>query len=95
MMRMSTSKHVPQRCCVACRRVAPKRELVRIVASPEGIMVDETGKKKGRGAYICPVLECWETALKKDKLPHSLHRSITTEEKAGICEYLEKLERSI
>ena len=92
---MNTSKHVPQRCCIACRRVAPKQELIRIVASPEGVMVDETGKKKGRGAYICPVLECWETALKKEKLNHSLHRVVTAEEKAGISEYLKELERSI
>ncbi len=81
MMRMNTSKHVPQRCCIACRRVAPKQELIRIVASPEGVMVDETGKKKGRGAYICPVLECWETALKKEKLNHSLHRLLRLKRK--------------
>ena len=92
---MSISKHVPQRSCVACRRVAPKQELVRIVASSEGVVVDETGKKKGRGAYICPSLECWDLALKKDKLSHSLRRSVTAEEKAGISEYLKELESSI
>lgn len=95
MMRMSTSKHVPQRCCIACRRIASKQELVRIVASPDGVMVDESGKMKGRGSYICPVPECWDTALTKGKLSHALHRSITDEEKAGIREYLEKLERSV
>jgi predicted RNA-binding protein YlxR (DUF448 family) len=92
---MSISKHVPQRSCIACRKTAPKKELVRIVAGPEGVMVDETGKKKGRGAYICPELDCLQAALKKEKLDRSLRRHVTAEEKAGICEFLEKMKRSV
>jgi hypothetical protein len=58
------NKHVPQRTCVGCREVLPKKELIRIVRTSEGIMVDPTGKLNGRGAYIHTRKECWERALK-------------------------------
>ena len=53
-------KHVPERMCVACRRRRPKRELLRVVLTPEGPVIDPSGKKPGRGAYVCPDQpECW------------------------------------
>ncbi|WP_018466954.1 YlxR family protein [Calidithermus timidus] len=53
-------KHIPERMCVACRRRRPKRELLRIVLTAEGPVIDPTGKKPGRGAYVCPdQAECW------------------------------------
>ena len=60
-------KKVPMRTCIACKACKPKKELVRIVKSEEGIVLDRTGKKNGRGAYICDSLEC-VTKLKKGKL---------------------------
>ena len=60
-------KKVPMRTCIACKACKPKKELVRIVKSEEGIVLDRTGKKNGRGAYICDNAECI-AKLKKGKL---------------------------
>lgn len=58
-------KKIPMRMCVGCREMKPKKELVRVVKSPEGeISVDFTGKKSGRGAYICRSNECFSKAKK-------------------------------
>ncbi len=73
------ARHVPQRTCIACRRVKPRRELVRLVRTHSGeIEVDATGKKEGRGAYICPDLSCLEKALKGKYLEVTLRTGITT-----------------
>ena len=78
-------RHIPLRTCVACRQVKPKKELIRIVRSPSGeIEVDETGKKSGRGAYLCRNRACWEIALTKRCLEHALETEITVEEKGGL-----------
>ena len=60
-------KKVPMRTCIACRACKPKKELIRIVKSEDGIVLDRTGKKNGRGAYICDSAECI-AKLKKSKL---------------------------
>ena len=60
-------KKVPMRTCIACRENKPKKELIRIVKSGEDISLDFTGKKNGRGAYICNDKGCMEK-LKKQKL---------------------------
>jgi predicted RNA-binding protein YlxR (DUF448 family) len=81
-------KPVPQRTCVACRTRRPKRELVRIVRTPEGeVAVDETGKRSGRGGYLCPTPSCWESALVKGRLDRALRTKLTEEEKARLREY--------
>ncbi len=81
-------KHIPQRTCVACRTVRPKRELVRVVRTPEGsVAVDETGKQNGRGAYLCPTRACWETALSEGLLNRALRTNLTEEMKARLGEY--------
>ena len=59
-------RKIPMRQCVGCREMRPKKELVRVVKSPEGeISLDLTGKKNGRGAYVCPNAECLKKARKK------------------------------
>lgn len=60
-------KKIPMRTCIACRTVKPKKELIRIVKSEDGISLDRTGRKNGRGAYICDDAECI-AKLKKGKL---------------------------
>lgn len=60
-------KKTPMRTCIACRAVKPKRELIRIVKSGTEISLDRTGKKNGRGAYICDDIECLNK-LRKGKL---------------------------
>ena len=62
---MQKQRKIPQRQCVGCRTMKDKKALVRIVKTPEGeICVDATGKKSGRGAYICPNAECLQKARK-------------------------------
>lgn len=77
-------KHVPQRTCVACREVLPKRGLVRLVRTPEGVVIDPTGKKTGRGAYLHDKRSCWEKALKSDLLERALKTELTIEERERL-----------
>ncbi len=76
-------KHVAQRTCIACRKTKPKRDLVRVVLLAEGgIAVDETGKRNGRGAYLCRNYTCWEQALKRGTLNRALHVDLQPEDVA-------------
>lgn len=62
--RQTRRRHVPQRSCVVCRQKRDKRQLTRIVRTPEGqVVVDPTGKRAGRGAYLCERAQCWDQAL--------------------------------
>ena len=71
-------KHVPQRMCVACREHSAKRTLIRLVRTPEGTAeVDPTGKRNGRGAYLCDRPECWEKALKTGLLSRALNITLS------------------
>lgn len=64
-----TNKKIPMRQCVGCREMKPKRELIRVIRTSEDeILIDATGKKNGRGAYICPNRECLEKADKNKGL---------------------------
>jgi len=86
--RTQRRKHQPQRTCVACRTVRPKRELVRVVRTPEGrVMVDDTGKRSGRGAYLCRQRLCWETALAQRRLNYALKTTLTPEAETQLREY--------
>ncbi len=72
---MQKPRKIPQRQCVGCREMKDKRVLLRIVRTPEGeILLDSTGKKSGRGAYVCPDLEC----LKKARRSKALERAFDT-----------------
>ena len=67
------TKKIPLRMCTGCMEMKPKKELIRIVKSPEGeVSVDLTGKKAGRGAYICKSKECLEKAFKTKRLSRNL-----------------------
>ena len=62
-------KRIPMRKCTGCNEMKPKKELVRVVKSPEGeISLDLTGKKSGRGAYICRSMDCLRAARKARRL---------------------------
>jgi predicted RNA-binding protein YlxR (DUF448 family) len=66
-------KHIPQRTCIACRRTDAKRGLMRVVRDAEGhVALDPTGKRAGRGAYLCHEPACWEQALKRQALVRAL-----------------------
>jgi hypothetical protein len=84
---------VPQRTCVACRRTSAKRELVRIVRTPEGsVEVDPTGKRSGRGAYLCPTPDCWRLAVQKGRLDRALKTSVSARDKEALLQYAQSLE---
>ena len=69
---MMKTKKIPMRMCLGCGETKPKRELIRVVKSKEGdISLDLTGKKSGRGAYICKSVECFEKARKARKFERS------------------------
>lgn len=81
-------KHIPQRTCVACGRIRPKRELIRLVRIADGgVEVDGDGKKAGRGAYLCPAGDCWEVGLKEGRLEHALRTAITPENREQLVRY--------
>ncbi len=70
-------KKIPMRKCMGCNEMKPKKELIRAVKSPEGeISLDLTGKKSGRGAYICPDKKCFQKARKGKRLEKALETAI-------------------
>jgi len=74
------TKKIPQRMCLGCQSRKDKRDLVRVVRTPEGeVLLDKTGKKNGRGAYICPDIACLEQVIKTKRLEKSLEVEISTE----------------
>ena len=83
---MQKPRKIPQRQCVGCREMRDKKALLRIVKTPEGaILLDTTGKKSGRGAYVCPDPEC----LKKARKSRALERALETAIPAEIYDALE------
>ena len=70
-------KRIPMRMCVGCREMKPKKELLRIVRTPEGaVCIDRTGKLSGRGAYICRSMECLQKARKTRVLERALDHMV-------------------
>lgn len=73
-------KKIPMRQCLGCREMKPKRELIRVVRSPEGaISIDLRGKANGRGAYICPDTQCLKKAIRAKALARALEVEIPQE----------------
>ncbi len=83
-------KHIPQRTCVGCRTVLPKRSMVRLVRRPEGILVDPSGKLSGRGAYLHALRGCWEKGL-KGSLANALKVSLTSDDVDRLGAYMQTL----
>jgi uncharacterized protein len=89
-------KHVPLRTCIACRMNRGKRELVRVVRTPEsGVQIDATGKMAGRGAYVCRARHCWSQALGGRKLDAALKTTLTSEERAALEAFAATLPESV
>ena len=73
-------KKIPLRMCTGCMEMKPKKELIRVVKSQDGdVSVDLTGKKAGRGAYICKNIECLEKAIKSKRIEKSFETKISEE----------------
>jgi hypothetical protein len=83
---------LPERTCVACRVSRPKRHLVRLVRTAEGtVEVDKTGKRAGRGAYLCPAQVCWRLARTRKSLDQALAVPVGAEAWAALDAYAERL----
>lgn len=81
------TKKVPLRQCIGCQEMKEKKNMIRVIKTPEDeIQLDATGRKNGRGAYICPNIECFQKARKTKGLERSLKTAIPTE----VYEALEK-----
>ena len=82
-------KHVPQRTCIACHKAKPKLQLIRLVyCSASGLVeIDESGKKSGRGAYLCSIRDCWVRRLSKNRLERALRGRIDANNWAGIVRF--------
>jgi predicted RNA-binding protein YlxR (DUF448 family) len=81
-------RRIPQRTCIGCRMTSAKREFVRIVRTPDGrVEVDPTGKKPGRGAYLCRQRGCWEAALRRDQVGRALKTALSAEDRAALAAF--------
>lgn len=81
-------KHVPQRTCIACRSTDAKRELLRLVRTTDGsVEVDPSGKKAGRGAYLCKTQACWDKGLNKKALDFALKITIAPDVRQNLKEF--------
>ena len=83
-------KKIPMRQCLGCREQKPKKELIRVVRSPEGtISLDFRGKANGRGAYVCPDPACLKKAIKQKALERALETAIPEEIYAQLTAQME------
>lgn len=90
---MSTVKKIPQRLCIGCGEMKNKKEMIRVLKTAEdGIVIDETGRKNGRGAYICPSMDCFRKAVKGKGLEHSLKMAIPKEVYETLEKEMERIE---
>lgn len=79
------NKRQPQRTCVVCRTTADKRSLVRVVRTPDdGVHIDPTGKRSGRGAYLCDNPTCWDRVLDSEILDRALRTTLTASDRDRI-----------
>ncbi len=84
-------KHVPQRTCIACRGVAGKRSLLRLVRTPDGVVVDPTGKLPGRGAYLHPDRRCWQAVLRGNRLEQALRTNLSDANRQALLAFMATL----
>ena len=91
---MSTAKKAPQRQCIGCREMKNKRDLIRILkGADDSITIDATGRKNGRGAYLCPSMECFKRAVKGKGLERSFKTAIPKEVYENLEKEMERLGR--
>ena len=100
---MAVNKKIPMRKCVGCGEMKPKKDLVRVVKAPDakdengqvlaagGVSVDATGRKNGRGAYICPSMDCFKKAVKGKGLERSFKQEIPQEVYEKLAKEMERI----
>ena len=87
-------KKIPLRQCIGCGEMKGKKEMIRVIKTPEGeIMMDATGRKNGRGAYICPSSECLKKAIKSKGLERSFKMNIPKEVYEQLTKEMESIDQ--
>ena len=85
---MPRTRHVPERRCISCGQRALKRQLTRIVRTPQGtVHADDSGKSSGRGAYLCNAVACWERGVQKGGLERNLRVNIDPQDRDSLLSY--------
>ena len=88
------TKKLPLRKCTGCQEMKNKREMIRILRTSEGeIVLDRTGRKNGRGAYVCCSMECFEKAVKNRGLERSLKQKVPEETYENLKKEIESIEK--
>ncbi|MFQ5825893.1 MAG: RNase P modulator RnpM [Dehalococcoidia bacterium] len=78
----------PRRTCIGCRQVRGKREIIRLVGTADGgVEIDTTGRRAGRGAYLCLNRDCWSLGLKANRLQYALRMKVNAESLRQLAEY--------
>jgi hypothetical protein len=87
-------KKIPMRQCIGCQEMKSKKEMIRVIRTPEDqVCIDTTGRKNGRGAYICPKNECLARAIKTRGLERSLKMQMPVEVYAQLEEEMKTIDR--
>ena len=89
-MRGEKIKHIPIRTCVGCRNTGPKNNLIRVVTTADGLVIDLSGKANGRGAYLHPARACWEKGL-KGSLSHALKVEFTEKDTKLLVDFMDNI----
>lgn len=85
------TRHIPQRTCIVCRGEKAKQELLRLVCSADGsVVVDPSGRRPGRGAYLCQSRDCWKRALDKGRLERALRAKMSHESRTRLAEFADQ-----
>lgn len=88
----SRLKHVPERTCVSCRTTKPKKEMIRLVLTADSLVeIDLSGKKNGRGAYLCQSYTCWQQGLTKNRLEYALKTRLSASNRQSLLAFAENL----
>lgn len=89
-------RKIPLRTCISCRSVRAKRDLVRIVRTPDGqVVVDASGKRNGRGAYLCRQRSCWDAGLKRGAVERALKQVVPVESRGSLEAFAAQLPESL
>lgn len=92
MKKSMRNKRIPQRTCIVCRQKKDKKDLIRLVRTNSGtVEMDLSGKKPGRGAYLCARKNCWEEGFKRNHLEHALRTKIRAENRQALVSYSDSL----
>lgn len=83
-------KHIPQRTCIGCRETLPKRQMIRLVRTANGVFVDPTGKVAGRGAYLHDKFSCWSRGM-KGALANALKTEFNDDDRVRLETFMNSL----